>query len=126
MRYARGLAIIGVIVLAWLLIGALAAWQRGYFEAGETNCATGGTIAQTVIAGPLNYAGVNPKMTGSHTAVVIFLESAQPLNDDAHRYYDLLIRQLGDDPKHVQQIQNLWGIHARRPPRKASMVGPRT
>ena len=110
MRHARrGAAIIGAIVLVWLLIGALAAWQRGDFKAGETNCATGGTVALTVITGPLNYAGVNPKTTSSHTAVVIFLEGAQPLDDDAHRYYDRLVRQLGDDPKHVQHIQDLWG-----------------
>ena len=55
--------IIGVLVLIWLLIGVLAAWQRDYFKGGETNCATGGTIALTVLAGPLNYAGVNPKVT---------------------------------------------------------------
>jgi hypothetical protein len=55
--------VIGIIVLIWLLIGVLAAWQRDYFKGGETNCATGGTIALTVVVGPLNYAGVNPKVT---------------------------------------------------------------
>lgn len=54
---------LGVIVLVWLVIGAIAAWQRGYFDTGETNCATAGTIAVTTIAGPLNYAGANPKVT---------------------------------------------------------------
>ncbi|ORV09459.1 hypothetical protein AWB94_09380 [Mycolicibacterium canariasense] len=56
----RGLA--GTIVLVWLLIGVLAAWQRDYFHSGQTNCATAGQIALTVLAGPLNYAGVNPKV----------------------------------------------------------------
>ncbi len=55
--------IIGVIVFVWLLIGVLATWQRGYFESKETNCATAGSVALTVVAGPLNYAGVNPKVT---------------------------------------------------------------
>ena len=109
MRYAKlGGAIVGVIVLVWPLIGMLAAWQRGYFEAGDTNCATEGTIARTVITGPLNYAGVNPKLTGSNTTVV-FLEADKPLGDDGHQYYDRLIRQFEDDPQHVQHIQNLWG-----------------
>ena len=40
---------------------------------------------------------------------MIVLEGQQPLGDDAHRYYDDLIRQLQDDPKHVQHIQNFWG-----------------
>jgi len=59
----RGGGLIGVIVLIWLLIGVLAAWQRDYFKTGAATCASAGTIALTVIAGPLNYAGVNPKVT---------------------------------------------------------------
>jgi len=47
-----------------MLIGAFATFQRGYFENSETNCADAGTIALTVLAGPLNYAGVNPKVEG--------------------------------------------------------------
>ena len=42
---------------------AIAAYQRGYFTNAERNCASAGTIAVTVIAGPLNYVGVNPKVT---------------------------------------------------------------
>ncbi|ORV72010.1 hypothetical protein AWC09_00850 [Mycolicibacter hiberniae] len=57
MRFG-GLA--GTVVLLWLLIGAFAAWQRGYFHEGPTSCASAGTIAVTVLAGPLNYAGVKP------------------------------------------------------------------
>jgi Tfp pilus assembly protein PilW len=60
MRYS---GVIGLIVLVWLLIGVLAVWQRGYFKGEEASCATAGNIALTVIAGPLNYAGVNPKVT---------------------------------------------------------------
>ncbi len=51
---------LGAIVLVWLIIGAIASFQRGYFGATQSNCATAGTIALTVLAGPLNYAGVNP------------------------------------------------------------------
>ncbi|WP_174564452.1 hypothetical protein [Nocardia inohanensis] len=51
-----------LLVLAWLIIGAIAAGQRHYFDSAPTNCAGAGTIAVTVIAGPLNYAGVNPKI----------------------------------------------------------------
>jgi hypothetical protein len=59
----RGGGILGFIVLVWLLIGVVAAYQRDYFTTGETNCATAGSIALTVVVGPLNYAGVNPKVT---------------------------------------------------------------
>ncbi|BBZ32663.1 hypothetical protein [Mycolicibacterium confluentis] len=54
--------LITVIAVVWLLVGVFATFQRGYFEDSETNCATAGTIALTVVAGPLNYAGVNPKV----------------------------------------------------------------
>jgi hypothetical protein len=59
----RGGGIIGVIVLIWLLIGVFAAFQRDYFKTGAQSCASAGTIALTVLVGPLNYFGVNPKVT---------------------------------------------------------------
>jgi membrane protein YdbS with pleckstrin-like domain len=52
----------GVIIILWLLIGAIAAGQRGYFSNANDNCAKASTTAVTVIAGPLNYVGVNPKV----------------------------------------------------------------
>jgi hypothetical protein len=51
-----------VLVLIWLAIGALAAVQRGYFASGDTSCATASTVIVTVLAGPLNYLGVNPQV----------------------------------------------------------------
>ena len=54
--------IIAVVVLVWLLIGALAAGQRHYYSSKKTNCAGFGTIAVTILAGPLNYVGANPKV----------------------------------------------------------------
>ena len=53
---------LGVIAGVWLLVGVVAAWQRGYLTSGETSCATAGTIALTVVSGPLNYFGVNPRV----------------------------------------------------------------
>ena len=52
-----------VLVLVWLLIGVLAANQRHYFSGDAANCAKAGTIAATIVAGPLNYFGVNPKIS---------------------------------------------------------------
>jgi hypothetical protein len=53
---------IGIFVLLWLAIGVLATYQRGYFQGSEQTCAKAGTIAVTVLAGPLNYVGVNPEI----------------------------------------------------------------
>ena len=51
-----------MLVVIWLVIGAVAAAQRGYFSSGDTSCASAATIAVTIVAGPLNYLGVNPKV----------------------------------------------------------------
>lgn len=59
----RGPSIAGVIVLLWLVVGLVAAAQRGYLGGDPDTCAEAGTIAITVVAGPLNYFGVNPKVT---------------------------------------------------------------
>ncbi len=53
----------GLIVLIWLVIGAIAAGQRGYYGSSSATCARGGTIIATIAAGPLNYVGVNPKVS---------------------------------------------------------------
>ncbi|HWJ65101.1 MAG TPA: hypothetical protein VNT31_00345 [Nocardioides sp.] len=60
----RGTGIGGVILVIWLLFGVLAAFQRGYFsDEREVSCKTFGDTALTIVAGPLNYFGVNPKIT---------------------------------------------------------------
>lgn len=51
------------VLIVWLAIGAIAAGQRGYYNGSKTNCAKFGTVTATVLAGPLNYVGVNPKIS---------------------------------------------------------------
>ena len=58
----RGSRIGSLLLLLWLVIGVVAAVQRGYFSSGDTSCASAATIAVTVIAGPLNYVGANPQV----------------------------------------------------------------
>jgi hypothetical protein len=50
------------LVIIWLLIGAIAAGQRGYFGGSDSSCAKAGTVVVTILAGPLNYLGANPKI----------------------------------------------------------------
>ena len=52
-----------LVLLIWLIIGAIAAGQRGYYGSSSENCTGAGTIIVTVLAGPLNYIGVNPKVS---------------------------------------------------------------
>ena len=50
-----------VLLVIWLVIGGIAAGQRGDYT-GSIGCSSASTIAVTIIAGPLNYMGVNPNI----------------------------------------------------------------
>ena len=54
--------LVSILVVLWLVIGAVAAFQRDYFKGSDQTCAKFGTIVVTIVAGPLNYVGVNPKV----------------------------------------------------------------
>ena len=55
--------LLGVIVVVWLVIGALAALQRGYFgDNDDVSCKEFADTSLTIVAGPLNYVGLNPKV----------------------------------------------------------------
>jgi hypothetical protein len=59
---SRVSAVVTAIILVWLVVGVIAAVQRGYFGGSDTNCAKVSTTIVTIISGPLNYIGVNPKI----------------------------------------------------------------
>jgi hypothetical protein len=54
-----------LILFLWLIIGAAAAGQRGYFSAPNLGCTQGATMAVTIAAGPLNYVGLDPTISCS-------------------------------------------------------------
>ncbi|SPM29102.1 RND family transporter [Mycobacterium terramassiliense] len=45
----------------------------------------------------------------SDSAAMIVLEGDKPLGDDAHHFYDTIVRKLEADTKHVQHVQDFWG-----------------
>ena len=55
--------IVSMLLVVWLVVGAFAAYQRGYFgDDKDVKCKEAGDTVLTVVAGPLNYFGVNPKI----------------------------------------------------------------
>jgi hypothetical protein len=56
---------ITLILFLWLIIGAAAAVQRGYFSVPSLGCSHAATRTVTIAAGPLNYVGLNPKISCS-------------------------------------------------------------
>jgi len=57
--------ILSIVLIVWLIIGAIAGAQRHYYNS-DPSCARTGTIIVTVLAGPLNYLGANPKVPCPH------------------------------------------------------------
>lgn len=53
-----------VLLVVWLVIGAVAAGQRGDYKH-SVDCSNVSTTAVTILAGPLNYAHVNPHINCS-------------------------------------------------------------
>ena len=49
------------------------------------------------------------KEADSDSSAMIVLEGQQTLGDDARQYYAGLVRELRNDPKHVEHVQDLWG-----------------
>ena len=56
--------VIGIVVVAWLVVGAVAAAQRGYFDDDRAvGCNFAATAGLSVLAGPVNYLGVDPRIS---------------------------------------------------------------
>ena len=97
------------IILAWLAINIL----MGIGVPPLEQVAKEHSLSMSPVDAPsfkaMTRMGTDFKESNSDSVAMIVLESQQPLGEDAHRYYDRLIRQLTDDSKHVQHIQNFWG-----------------
>jgi hypothetical protein len=52
-----------ILLVIWLIVGAVAVGQRHEYSRAPAGCNKIATIAVTIAAGPLNYVGVNPKIS---------------------------------------------------------------
>jgi RND superfamily putative drug exporter len=97
------------IILAWLAIIFLVSTAVPPLEvvAKQRSVSMSPKDAPSVQA--MEAMGQKFKESDSDSFAMIVLEGQQKLGDDAHRYYNSLVRQLKDDPKHVQHVQDFWG-----------------
>ncbi|MGW2214111.1 hypothetical protein ACWCSD_03915 [Nonomuraea sp. NPDC001684] len=59
---AEPMRVASLVLILWPIVGAVAAGRRKYYTAPVENCDQVATIAVTILAGPLNYLGTNPKI----------------------------------------------------------------
>jgi hypothetical protein len=75
--------IVGLLLIVWLLIGVVAAAQRGYLNDSTKDCASVATIAINVVAGPLNYVGVDPEVDECDGPNPVEDDLPQPSEDES-------------------------------------------
>ena len=98
-----------LIILAWLAIAVIVTIGVPPLEQVEREHAISLSPQDAPSVQAMTRMGEVFKESNSESVAVLVLEGEQPLGDDAHRYYDSVIRQLKDDPKHVQHVQDFWG-----------------
>ena len=99
-----------LIILAWLAISVILAIGVPPLEQvieKENSVSLNNNDMPSIKA--MKRMGEDFKESNSASVGMIVLEGQERLGDDAHHYYDRLIRQFEDDPKHVQHIRNFWG-----------------
>ena len=97
------------IILAWLAITVIVSVGVPSLEQVEKERSVSLSPKDAPSIKAMKRMGKDFKESDSDSMAMIVLEGQQPLGDNAHNYYDRLIRQLENDPKHVQHVQDLWG-----------------
>ena len=96
------------IILAWLAITVIVSVGVPSLEQVEKEHSVSMSSGDAPSFKAATRMGEDFNEHNSGSAAMIVLEGQQPLGDDGHKYYDRLIRQLEDDPKHVQHVENFW------------------
>ncbi len=91
---------LGIIVLITVAVPSLE--QVGQ----ERSVALSPDDAPSIVA--MKRIGTLFKEGSTDSSAMLILEGTQPLGDDAHKYYDVLIRKLRAD-KDVLSVQDFWG-----------------
>jgi RND superfamily putative drug exporter len=97
------------IILAWLAITVIVSIGVPSLDQVEKAHSVSQSPTDAPSFKAMTRMGQDFKESNSESVAVVVLEGQQPLGDDAHRYYDRLIRRFENDPKHVQHIHNFWG-----------------
>src|SRR5262245_37785238 len=97
------------IILAWLAIAVIVSVGVPSLEQVEKEHSQSLSPSEAPSFKAMQRMGEDFKESNSGSVAVVVLEGQQPLGDDAHQYYESLIRQFRDDPRHVQHVQDFWG-----------------
>jgi putative drug exporter of the RND superfamily len=97
------------IIVAWLAITVIVTIGVPSLEQVEKEHSVSQTPKDAPSFKAMDRMVADFKEPNSENVAMVVLEGQQPLGDDAHHFYDRLVGELKDDPKHVQHIQDFWG-----------------
>ncbi|MDX1872041.1 MMPL family transporter [Mycolicibacterium sp. 120266] len=97
------------ILLAWIAIAALSNTLVPQLEevGWERSVGLNAADAPGILA--MRHIGQVFHEFDSDSAAMLVLEGDQPLGEDAHKYYDGLVKKLQADTDHVEHVQDFWG-----------------
>ncbi|CAJ1510910.1 RND family transporter [[Mycobacterium] burgundiense] len=98
-----------LVILAWLGIAVVMTVFVPPLEVVEREVAVSLIPTDAPAINAMARMGEVFEEPNSESVVVLVLEGQEPLGDEAHRYYDDVIRQLRDAPEYVQHIRDFWG-----------------
>ena len=98
-----------LIILGWLLLAGAVNFFVPTLEQVAQDHAVSMSVDDAPSIQAMRRIGDVFKESNSDSLAMIVLEGDQPLGEDAHKYYDELIRQLAADTTHVKHIQDFWG-----------------
>lgn len=107
MRFVRRFAV--PILLAWLLLTIAVNVLVPPIESVARDHAVTMSPHDAPAMIAAKHIGQKYHESDSDSIAMIVLESDGELGEQAHRYYDTLVRELQADSEHVQHMQNVWG-----------------
>jgi RND superfamily putative drug exporter len=107
MRFVRRFAV--PILVAWLLVTVALNVLVPPIESVARNHAVTMSPQDAPAMVAAKRIGEKFHESDSDSIAMIVLESDKQLDEQAHGYYDGLVKKLQADPKHVQHVQNVWG-----------------
>jgi RND superfamily putative drug exporter len=97
------------VILAWVALTLLVTFAVPSLERVGQQHSVSMSPKDAPAAQAMRRMGKDFKESDSDSFAMVVLEGQQPLGDDAHKYYAELVRELRDDRKHVEHVQDLWG-----------------
>lgn len=97
-----------LIILAWVAFTLLVSFGVPWLETVGREHSVPMAPQDAPAVQAMQRMGRDFKESDSDSFAMLVLESQQPFRDDAHAYYDRLIRELRADPTHIEHVQDLW------------------